>query len=55
MSVECRGDRFWIAVGDKVVLRHHDPTYASGTVGLRVVDTHAVFSDLVLSKLSTPE
>jgi hypothetical protein len=48
-------------VGSKIVITHNgaraivhtDSTFASGTVGLRVVSTHAVFSKLHLKPGST--
>ena len=44
-------------VNDRIVVRHNgkkqvtviDGTYESGTVGLRVVDSHIVFTDLIVN------
>lgn len=46
LGVRARGDRFQITVDGKEVLQASDSTYPRGSVGLRVVDTHACFSDL---------
>jgi hypothetical protein len=35
-----------VSVDGKEVLQARDATYPRGSVGLRVVDTHACFSDL---------
>jgi GH43 family beta-xylosidase len=52
LGVRARGDRFQVTVDGKEVLAASDATYPRGSVGLRVVDTHAVFTDL---KLTAPE
>lgn len=46
LRVEAEQDRFTIHIGDRPVLSARDGTYTHGAVGLRVVDTHAVFRDL---------
>jgi len=54
LRVLCRGDQFTVHVNGKPVMSVKDATYDRGTIGLRVVDTHAIFTDLELSPL-TPE
>ncbi|MCW1913106.1 glycoside hydrolase family 43 protein [Luteolibacter sp. GHJ8] len=46
LSVTAKGQDFTIAVGGKTVLSAKDDTYAKGSVGLRVVDTHVRFETL---------
>ena len=46
LAVQVRGGEFTVLHNETEVLRAEDGTYSSGTIGLRVVDTHAVFSDL---------
>lgn len=52
LGVRARGDRFAITVDGKPVLEARDSTNSRGSIGLRVVDTHACFSDL---KVTTAE
>ena len=51
LRVICRGDQFTVNLNGKPVISVNDPTYDRGTIGLRVVDTHAVFKDLELTPL----
>lgn len=46
LKVTVLGSRIQINVNNKSALQHEDAAYAGGALGLRVVDTHAVFSDL---------
>lgn len=45
-SVMARGPQITVALEGKTVLEAKDGTYAKGSVGLRVVDTHARFENL---------
>lgn len=46
LAVRARSDRFAISVDGKPVLEARDSSHPRGSIGLRVVDTHACFSDL---------
>lgn len=46
LAVRARGDRFHVSVDGKEVLQARDADHPRGSVGLRVVDTHARFTDL---------
>lgn len=46
LSVTARGEEFTVSLDGKEVLKAKDGDYASGSIGLRVVDTHVLFSDL---------
>jgi uncharacterized sulfatase len=46
LQVRVSGDRMVVSANDEQVIDFTDGTYLSGTVGLRVVNTDAVFSDL---------
>ncbi|MBL8818345.1 MAG: family 43 glycosylhydrolase [Planctomyces sp.] len=48
LSVSCIDDRITVRLNGNAVLEHQDGTYSRGTAGIRVVDTHAVFSDFIL-------
>jgi GH43 family beta-xylosidase len=48
LQVTCQGSQFIIHHNDEQVHDFSDPTYSSGRVGLRVVDTHAIFTDFNL-------
>ncbi|MEO2013721.1 MAG: family 43 glycosylhydrolase [Fuerstiella sp.] len=48
LRVRMVGDRIVVSHNDTEKLRVRDKTYATGAVGLRVVNTHAVFKDLVV-------
>ncbi len=48
MSVTARGPEIVLALDGKEVMRKKDSQYSGGSVGLRVVDTHAAFSDLTI-------
>lgn len=45
LQVTCEGPAFRVQVNGEEVLEFKDKTFGEGSVGLRVVDTHAVFSD----------
>src|SRR5690606_29200239 len=45
-GVAAAGDRITIMLGGKPVFTTTESTYTSGTLGLRVVNAHARFSDL---------
>ncbi len=49
--VRAKGDRFEVFDNGKLVLTSRDAHYATGGIGLRVVNTHAVFSDLSIEPL----
>jgi hypothetical protein len=49
LGVSARGDRFQVSIDGKDVLEARDASYPRGSVGLRVVDTHACFSELKVS------
>ncbi|QDT04004.1 Extracellular exo-alpha-(1-_5)-L-arabinofuranosidase precursor [Rubripirellula lacrimiformis] len=49
LRVQMIGDQITVAHNGRHCLSVTDDTYASGTVGLRVVNTHAVFSDLKIN------
>lgn len=49
LSVRAVGDEFRVSIDGHEVLKASDSTYPSGSIGLRVVDTHARFSDLRVS------
>ena len=49
LSVQAVGDQFKISLDGKQVLEAKDATWTSGSIGLRVVDTHVRFSDLKVS------
>jgi hypothetical protein len=44
---------FVVSVDGKEVLEARDASYPRGSVGLRVVDTHACFSDLKITSAGT--
>ncbi|CAN5466793.1 hypothetical protein BH23VER1_BH23VER1_25770 [soil metagenome] len=46
LSVTATGSELTVQLDGRTILTHRDPKYRSGTVGLRVVDTSTVFSDL---------
>ena len=46
LEVSARGDRIEVRLNGKSQMIHHDSTYVRGSVGLRVVNSDAVFSDL---------
>ncbi|MCA8948032.1 MAG: hypothetical protein KDE27_00925, partial [Planctomycetes bacterium] len=48
LRVAATGPQFAVAVDDRALLRVEDGTWPRGQLGLRVVDTHAVFTDLEL-------
>ena len=51
LQVTCHGDTFVIHHNDEPALSFADATYASGRTGLRVVDSHAIFSDFSLKPI----
>jgi GH43 family beta-xylosidase len=46
LAVEVNGGHLQVGVQGKVLIDINDTTYPSGSIGLRVVDSHAAFSDL---------
>jgi hypothetical protein len=46
MKVTARGNEIGIDCNGKRLIQAHDGTFDSGSIGLRVVDTHAAFSDI---------
>ncbi|MEM9479916.1 MAG: sulfatase-like hydrolase/transferase [Verrucomicrobiota bacterium] len=48
LRVTCKGPNFVFQHNGKTVLEITNPIYGSGTIGLRVVDTHAVFTNLTI-------
>ncbi len=50
LAVEVRGSRIEVSHQGRVTLKAEDATYPTGRIGLRVVDTHAVFRDLRLGR-----
>lgn len=48
LSVSCIDDWITVRLNGNAVLEHQDGTYDRGTVGIRVVDTYAVFSEFTL-------
>lgn len=51
LSVEARGEHFRVSIDGKEMLRASDNTYPRGSVGLRVVDTQARFTDLKVTSV----
>ncbi|MCW1883264.1 glycoside hydrolase family 43 protein [Luteolibacter flavescens] len=52
LGVTARGPEIKVTLGGKEVLTASDSTYTSGTVGLRVVDTHVSFGELKVKPLA---
>ncbi len=48
LQVGCRESDFVVHHNDRQVLKFSDSTYPTGRVGLRVVDTHAIFTEFSL-------
>jgi hypothetical protein len=46
LSVSARGDAITVRLDGKEVLRRSDLEHHAGSIGLRVVETHATFDDL---------
>ena len=53
LTVRVQGNQIEVIQNGQLKLRHEDDTYSSGTVGLRVVDTDAIFSDFAISNLAS--
>ena len=53
LEVTATGKQFAISLNGEEVLKFQDPTYRHGTIGLRVVDIPATFSDLEITAPST--
>lgn len=51
LQVTCHGETFVIHHNDEQALSFTDATYSSGGIGLRVVDSHAIFSDFNLKSV----
>lgn len=51
LAVEADGNHLRVRVQDKVLIETNDSTYPSGSVGLRVVDSHTAFSGLQVKPL----
>ena len=54
LRVTVAGSQIEVQLNKEPVLNLTDSTWQSGTVGLRVVDSHAVFTDLTVSSASSP-
>ena len=54
LSVSAIGPEISVRIDDKEVMRVTDDTYDAGTIGLRVVDVHAVFSKFQVRPSRTP-
>lgn len=52
LAVTCKGDQFTVSLNGNPMISVRDTTYDRGTIGMRVVNTHAVFSDLECSPLT---
>jgi GH43 family beta-xylosidase len=52
LSVRVTGDQIRVSVPGQVLLETNDATFPSGSIGLRVVDTHAAFSKLEIQPLA---
>jgi hypothetical protein len=52
MKVTAQRNQIEIACDGAPLLQAHDSTFSSGSIGLRVVDTRAAFSDLQITPLS---
>ena len=48
LSVTAKGPEIVLSLDGKEVMRKRDSQFSGGSVGLRVVDTHAAFSDLTI-------
>ena len=46
LSVRTSGNQIQVSVQGQLILQTNDTTFASGSIGLRVMDTHAAFSQL---------
>jgi GH43 family beta-xylosidase len=53
LGVQANGNRIQVRIDDKVIVEANDATYSSGSVGLRVVNSHAAFSDLRIQPLDS--
>ncbi|HWD93305.1 MAG TPA: glycoside hydrolase family 43 protein [Verrucomicrobiae bacterium] len=52
LSVRASGDQIQVSVQGRILLQTNDVTFPSGSFGLRVVDTHAAFSQLQIKPLA---
>ena len=52
LAITCKGDRFTVSLNGKLMISLQDATYDRGTIGMRVVNTHAVFTDLECSPVN---
>jgi GH43 family beta-xylosidase len=50
LTVSAIGPQLRVAVDGELLLEHRDDTYPSGSIGLRVVNTHAVFRSLKITE-----
>lgn len=50
LEVRMQGDQIWISHNGVEKIRHRDATYPSGTIGLRVVDTDAIFTEFTVQQ-----
>ncbi len=51
LEVVARGDQLVVNLDGKELIKAHDDAFARGSVGLRVVDTEAAFSDVTVEPL----
>ena len=51
LAVTCKGDLFTVSINGRKMMSVRDSMYHRGTIGLRVVNTHATFTDLTCSPL----
>jgi hypothetical protein len=52
LEVSALGDQIKAGLQGKIRLQTNDVTFASGSIGLRVMDTHAAFSQLTIKPLA---
>jgi hypothetical protein len=52
VAIEVKGNRLTAFHNGNEVVATEDDTYASGRIGLRVVNTHAVFQELTITPVA---
>jgi hypothetical protein len=52
LGVSTLGDQIKISLQGKILLQTNDATFAFGSIGLRVMDTHSAFSQLTIEPLA---
>ncbi|WP_353567356.1 family 43 glycosylhydrolase [Haloferula sargassicola] len=50
LAVSARGEKITVSVNGKTLIETEDDTWSHGTLGLRVVDTHACFKNLSIER-----